>query len=94
MTRISIKIAAICDWTGNRLYALATRFWNRAKRIRLRQATGAVDVGRQTYKGTSVRVIPVYDGINDESMWERASVGAGYAPLPDYIERHGGEGVE
>lgn len=30
---------------------------------------GAVAVGRQTYKGTSVRVIPVYDGINDESMW-------------------------
>lgn len=30
---------------------------------------GAVDVGRQTYKGTSVRVIPVYDGINDKSMW-------------------------
>jgi len=30
---------------------------------------GAVDVGRQTYKGTSVRVIPVYDGISDASMW-------------------------
>jgi len=30
---------------------------------------GANDVGRQTYKGTSVRVIPVYDGISDESMW-------------------------
>lgn len=30
---------------------------------------GAVDVGRQSYKGTSVRVIPVYDGVNDESMW-------------------------
>lgn len=30
---------------------------------------GATDVGRRTYKGTSVRVIPVYDGINDESMW-------------------------
>jgi len=30
---------------------------------------GAVDVGRQTYKGTSVRVIPVYDGISDESLW-------------------------
>lgn len=30
---------------------------------------GAVDVGRRTYKGTSVRVIPFYDGINDESMW-------------------------
>jgi hypothetical protein len=28
-----------------------------------------VDVSRQTYKGTSVRVIPVYDGVNDESAW-------------------------
>ena len=30
---------------------------------------GAVDVARRTYKGTSVRVIPVYDGINDVSAW-------------------------
>ena len=30
---------------------------------------GAVDVGRRSYKGFSVRVIPVYDGVNDESMW-------------------------
>jgi hypothetical protein len=30
---------------------------------------GAVDVGRETHNGTSVRVIPVYDGINDDSMW-------------------------
>lgn len=30
---------------------------------------GATDVSRQTYKGTSVRVIPVYDGVNDESAW-------------------------
>ena len=30
---------------------------------------GAVDVSRQTYKGTSVRVIPVYDGVNDTSAW-------------------------
>lgn len=30
---------------------------------------GAVDVGRETYKGTSVRVIPVYDGVNDVSAW-------------------------
>jgi hypothetical protein len=30
---------------------------------------GAVDVARETYKGLSVRVIPVYDGINDASMW-------------------------
>lgn len=30
---------------------------------------GAVEVGRETYKGTSVRVIPVYDGVNDVSAW-------------------------
>jgi hypothetical protein len=30
---------------------------------------GAVDVARETYKGTSVRVIPVYDGTNDTSMY-------------------------
>lgn len=30
---------------------------------------GAVQVSRQSYKGTNVRVIPVYDGIGDESMW-------------------------
>ena len=26
---------------------------------------GAVDVARESYKGTSVRVIPYYDGTND-----------------------------
>lgn len=30
---------------------------------------GAVDVARESYKGLSVRVVPVYDGINDVSMW-------------------------
>ena len=30
---------------------------------------GAVDVSRQSYKGCNVRVIPVYDGINDVSKW-------------------------
>jgi coat protein Gp5 len=30
---------------------------------------GAVDVARKTYKGTSVRVIPTYDGVNDVSSW-------------------------
>lgn len=30
---------------------------------------GAVDVSRQSYKGCQVRVIPVYDGINDQSLW-------------------------
>lgn len=30
---------------------------------------GAVDVGRQSYKGINVRVIPYYDGTNDDSNW-------------------------
>jgi hypothetical protein len=30
---------------------------------------GAMDVGRRTYKGYSVRVIPYYDGNNDVSNW-------------------------
>ena len=30
---------------------------------------GAVDVSRQSYKGCSIRVIPVYDGTNDVSKW-------------------------
>jgi hypothetical protein len=30
---------------------------------------GAVDVARKSYKGMNVRVIPVYDGVNDESAW-------------------------
>lgn len=30
---------------------------------------GAVDVSRQSYKGCNVRVIPVYDGVNDISKW-------------------------
>tara|TARA_Y100000310_G_scaffold67277_1_gene62570 strand:- start:10243 stop:11484 length:1242 start_codon:yes stop_codon:yes gene_type:complete len=30
---------------------------------------GAVEVSRQSYRGTHVRVIPVYDGTNDISKW-------------------------
>jgi hypothetical protein len=30
---------------------------------------GANDVSRQSYKGLNVRVIPVYDGVNDVSRW-------------------------
>lgn len=30
---------------------------------------GAIDVGRRTYKGISTRVIPYYDGTNDDSNW-------------------------
>lgn len=37
--------------------------------VPLEKPPGAVDVSRQTYKGTSVRVIPVYDGVTDESAW-------------------------
>lgn len=30
---------------------------------------GAIEVARKSYKGLNVRVIPVYDGVNDESAW-------------------------
>lgn len=30
---------------------------------------GAVDVARESFKGTSVRIIPYYDGANDVSKW-------------------------
>jgi hypothetical protein len=30
---------------------------------------GAVEVGRRSYKGCSVRVIPYYNGTNDDSSW-------------------------
>ena len=30
---------------------------------------GAADVARKSYKGLNVRVIPVYDGVSDESAW-------------------------
>ena len=30
---------------------------------------GAQDVARESYEGTNVRVIPVYDGVNDVSKW-------------------------
>lgn len=37
--------------------------------VPLESPPGATQVGRQSYKGLNVRVIPVYDGINDHSMW-------------------------
>lgn len=37
--------------------------------VPLASPPGAVDVSRQSYKGTNVRVIPVYDGTNDISKW-------------------------
>lgn len=37
--------------------------------VPLTSPPGAVDVGRRSYKGMSVRVIPYYDGTNDTSNW-------------------------
>ena len=37
--------------------------------VPLVEPPGAVQVSRQSYKGTSVRIIPVYDGTNDISKW-------------------------
>jgi len=42
---------------------------------------GAVEVARETLKGLSVRVIPVYDGTNDTSAW-RLDLLAGWT-VPD-----------
>jgi hypothetical protein len=35
--------------------------------VPMEKPPGAVDVARKNYKGLSVRVIPVYDGVNDIS---------------------------
>jgi hypothetical protein len=37
--------------------------------VPLEMPQGAVNASRQSYKGLSVRVIPVYDGVNDVSKW-------------------------
>jgi hypothetical protein len=37
--------------------------------VPLEMPQGAVNGSRQSYKGLSVRVIPVYDGVNDVSKW-------------------------
>lgn len=37
--------------------------------VPMEKPPGAIEVARESYKGISVRVIPVYDGINDASMW-------------------------
>jgi len=37
--------------------------------VPMKAPPGAIDVGRRTYKGFSVRVIPYYDGTNDVSNW-------------------------
>lgn len=64
--------AIVANGTANTAYRQNMIFHKNAfalVSVPLESPPGAVDVGRQTYKGTSVRVIPVYDGVNDESMW-------------------------
>lgn len=51
---------------------------------------GAVDVSRQSYKGTSVRVIPVYDGTNDISKWRLDILFGGKAIDPRLATRING----
>ena len=51
---------------------------------------GAVDVSRQSYKGTSVRVIPVYDGTNDVSKWRLDILFGGAAIDPRLATRING----
>lgn len=51
---------------------------------------GAVDVSRQSYKGTSVRIIPVYDGTNDISKWRCDILFAGKAIDPRLATRLSG----
>lgn len=51
---------------------------------------GAVDVSRQSYKGTSVRVIPVYDGTNDISKWRLDILFGGKAIDPRLATRVNG----
>jgi len=51
---------------------------------------GAVDVSRQYYKGTSVRVIPVYDGTNDVSKWRLDILFGGAAIDPRLATRING----
>lgn len=51
---------------------------------------GAVDVSRQSYKGTSVRVIPVYDGTNDVSKWRLDILFGGTAIDPRLATRTNG----
>lgn len=54
---------------------------------------GAVEVGRQSYKGTSVRIIPVYDGTNDISKWRCDILFGGAAIDPRLATRLSGTGT-
>jgi hypothetical protein len=55
--------------TGYRQNMVFTRNAFALVSVPLVNPPGAVEVARKSYKGTNVRVIPVYDGVNDESAW-------------------------
>ena len=58
--------------TGAGLYPMNMMFTKNAfalVSVPLVSPPGAVDVSRQSYKGTNVRVIPVYNGTTDTSTW-------------------------
>jgi len=55
--------------TGYGTNIMATKNAMALVTVPLASPPGAVDVSRQSYKGTNVRVIPVYDGVNDLSKW-------------------------
>jgi hypothetical protein len=57
------------DSTGYRQNMVFTKNAFALVSVPLVSPPGAVDVSRQSYKGTNVRVIPVYDGTNDISKW-------------------------
>jgi hypothetical protein len=57
------------DSTGYRQNLVFTKNAFALVSVPLVAPPGAVDVSRQSYKGTNIRVIPVYDGTNDVSKW-------------------------
>ena len=64
----------VVTWVGAASSNFAESFFGHKNGIALTMVPlvsppGAVDVGRRTYKGISVRVVPYYDGTNDESNW-------------------------
>jgi hypothetical protein len=64
--------AIVLKGTGAGLYEQNMMFTKNAfalVSVPLVSPPGAVDVSRQSYQGTNVRVIPVYDGTNDVSKW-------------------------
>lgn len=77
----NVDITAVTDLNNQAVTFIGTQSSNYAQNMVFRKNAfalvmvplvsppGAVDVARKSYKGINVRVIPVYDGVNDESAW-------------------------